>query len=272
MNKTTNIFLEIAKEDLKASSVLLKSKLYPQSVFYFGQAVEKTCKYLLVKDGILTVEKLKGTISHNTSKVFLIFTDYAIRQISEGIDIENINHNKGNEVIANVLNPIEFIEDLRTGIENFKKQNLNLRQLDEETFYHYLSLLRHFDSGQNSQNKYSKLFNAEPRALVEWLITCHILDETDKRKYLEIMQTESLKEQVLGEIERIQVSVFEFMRINQMLLVLALLFSSYDSVTRYPDLKVPSSPNMVFNEASPIILNLNELHKYLQKVISSFEP
>lgn len=272
MNKTTNIFLEIAQEDLKASIVLLKSKLYPQSVFYFGQAVEKTCKYLLVKDGILTVDKLKGTISHNTSKVFLLFTDYAIRQISEGIDIEKINHNNGNEVIANVLNPIEFVEDLRTGIEKFKKQNLNLSQLDEETFYHSLSLLRHFDSGQNSQNKYSKLFNAEPRALVEWLITCHILDETDKRKYLEIMQTESLKEQFLGEVERIQVSVFKFMRINQMLLVLALIFSSYDSVTRYPDLKVPSSPNMVFNAASPIVLNLNELHKYLQKVISSFEP
>lgn len=116
MNKTTNIFLEIAKEDLKASIVLLKSKLYPQSVFYFGQAVEKTCKYLLVKEGVLTVDKLRSTISHNTSKVFFIFTDYVIRQISEGIDIENINHNKRNEVIANVLNPIEFVEDLSTGI------------------------------------------------------------------------------------------------------------------------------------------------------------
>ena len=212
MSNNYDIFLEIAQEDLKASIVLFSSELYPQSVFYFGQAVEKTCKYLLIKDGVLPIEKLKSTISHNTSKVFIIFTDYIIGRISEAIDEENIIHNIGDEVITNVLNPIEFAEDLRTGIEDFKRQNMSLSQLDEAKFYHYLSMLRYFDSGQNSQNKYSKLFSTEPMALVEWLITCHILDKGDKSKYIEIMKTENLRDQFLAEIKRHQVYVFELMR------------------------------------------------------------
>ena len=272
MSNNYDIFLEIAQEDYKSSIVLSNSELYPQSVFYFGQAIEKICKYLLIKEGVLPVEKLKSTISHNLGKVFTMFTDYIIGRLSQAIDKENILHNKDDKALNTVLNPIEFTEDLRSGIEDFKKQNISLQQLDEAKFYHYLSMLRYFDSSQNSQNKYSKLFSAEPRVLVEWLITYHILDEGDKHKYIEVMQCETMRSQFIAEVAKLQIDVFELMRINQILLVLALIFSSYDSVTRYPDYRLLSSPNMIFNSTSPIVINITELHGYLEKVINYLKP
>ena len=60
--------LEIAKTDLKAVEILYENKLYPQSLFYFQQSVEKTNKCLAMLTGNLEETELKR-IGHVPTRI-----------------------------------------------------------------------------------------------------------------------------------------------------------------------------------------------------------
>jgi len=63
--------LEIAKKDLEASKHLLSKKLYPQSIFYLEQSVEKAVKSLGVWTKTITEKEMKEKyISHKAYAVF----------------------------------------------------------------------------------------------------------------------------------------------------------------------------------------------------------
>jgi HEPN domain-containing protein len=64
------IFLEIAKEDLRAAKCLLNEKLYPQSIFYIQQAIEKATKSLGIYNRRITESEAKSTIGHEAWRLY----------------------------------------------------------------------------------------------------------------------------------------------------------------------------------------------------------
>jgi AbiV family abortive infection protein len=85
---TPTKYISTAKEDLKSAMILMKNKQYPQSLFLTNQAIEKLCKHILIKDKIITEEKLKRKVGHNSTKVFDILINYLIENINKTNDTE----------------------------------------------------------------------------------------------------------------------------------------------------------------------------------------
>lgn len=77
-------WLEVSQEDLKASKLLFDNKLYPQSIFYYQQAVEKLIKYFGLKNNIIQ-EKETRRVSHASSKIF----KKAIKQLHQHIPLNS---------------------------------------------------------------------------------------------------------------------------------------------------------------------------------------
>ncbi|TQD28277.1 HEPN domain-containing protein [Methanolobus vulcani] len=58
------IFLDIAKQDLKSSQLLFENKCYPQSIFLFQQSVEKAVKSMSIFTGTTNLKKAADKIGH----------------------------------------------------------------------------------------------------------------------------------------------------------------------------------------------------------------
>jgi HEPN domain-containing protein len=58
------IFLDIAKQDLKSSQLLFENKCYPQSIFLFQQSIEKAVKSMSIFTGTTNLKKAADKIGH----------------------------------------------------------------------------------------------------------------------------------------------------------------------------------------------------------------
>jgi HEPN domain-containing protein len=264
MTKDYKLFLELASEDLSASKHLFKGRYYPQSVFYLSQAVEKTCKYLLLKDNILTIYQLNKIIKHDSTKVFSIFTEYLINQISKGINKQKIEESKDDPSLNDILNPVTFINDLKRGIKDFEKSKNTLPPFSKAQIDYYLGLLSLFESNTLSNSKYSKFFKSEPEKVVKWITDFHIIDEKSKNDLKILEQNETSRKQFYDEIKDKLELVLRYVRIQQILMTLALLFSSSAVDSRYPDNSLKYLPTSRYNRSTPIIENFKSFYHYLQ--------
>ncbi|MCK5222190.1 MAG: HEPN domain-containing protein [Candidatus Aminicenantes bacterium] len=62
--------LDIAFKDLTSSQLLFEKELYPQSIFYIQQAVEKSIKQLGIYNQVVKPSELHKKIGHKTEKIF----------------------------------------------------------------------------------------------------------------------------------------------------------------------------------------------------------
>jgi len=70
-------YLKIARKDLEAAKCLFDRKLYPQSIFYLQQAIEKAVKSFGIWNKTITEAEAKKTIGHRAWKVyFKIFDEF----------------------------------------------------------------------------------------------------------------------------------------------------------------------------------------------------
>lgn len=68
----SEVFLEIAKKDLKAAQCLYKAKLYPQAIFFLQQSVEKMMKAFGSLSSDLPLDILKSKVGHHPFMVFIL--------------------------------------------------------------------------------------------------------------------------------------------------------------------------------------------------------
>jgi hypothetical protein len=64
------LLLDIAFKDLTSSKLLFDRELYPQSIFYMQQAVEKSIKQLGIYNGVVKPSELQKDIGHKAEKIF----------------------------------------------------------------------------------------------------------------------------------------------------------------------------------------------------------
>ena len=130
-------WIEISEEDLQASKLLFNNQLYPQSIFYFQQAVEKLIKYFGLKNDIIQ-EKETLKVSHISSKIF----KKAIKQISPHVNLNldiDEDFEKMNKFIT--TNPLDIvipkvIEEIQNAYQQKNRSPYDLSKINTlEEFY-----------------------------------------------------------------------------------------------------------------------------------------
>jgi hypothetical protein len=152
-NKST--LIEISEEDLNATRILYENKLFPQSIFFFQQSIEKLSKHLGISNEIIEPGKLQSEINH---KSLLIFSKLAKRTGEltgdSELNIDNdyqkiINLHKIaplSELLPIVKNTIEYyknlplpknIEDIVLRVQDFTNRNKGSEKLTETSLNNY---------------------------------------------------------------------------------------------------------------------------------------
>lgn len=103
----SEVFLDIAKADLKAAQCLYQAKSYPQAVSYLQQSVEKTFKALGALNDNLTIDELKFNIGHHPLGVLGFMMEKF-----QGALTSN-NYNKQSDYVKNVVESDELKEFLK---------------------------------------------------------------------------------------------------------------------------------------------------------------
>jgi len=116
------ILLEMADKDLEAAKCLYDKELYPQSIFYLQQSVEKATKSFGLVIGIVDENELMNNIGHNPLKIhkrLIYIHTKSLEKINEGIEkapkfkefplIKTTNLNKTSQETNESLN---FFDDL----------------------------------------------------------------------------------------------------------------------------------------------------------------
>jgi HEPN domain-containing protein len=266
MDNKHKIFLEIASEDLDSSKLLFTKKKFPQAVFFFEQSVEKTCKYLLLNQEILTVDQLNKKVRHNSIVVFKLYSKFIIEGISSLIDV---NNNKPNSYSSSIISPPEVVSDLQSGISEFEGiSNGRYKELDQSAIDKKLYLLKQFSGGLDFTTKYSGFFNSDPETLFGYLSNFIILNDEEKMALQENLKNEKFKNELFQKIKKALDSTKENARIEQTLMVLAQIFSSHSERTRYPDNDLKIYPISLYSMTNTLVKNLKSFYPYQEMVLS----
>jgi len=266
MDYKYKVFLEIASDDLDASKLLYNKKKFPQAVFFFEQSVEKTCKYLLINQSILTVDQLNKKVRHNSIIVFKLYSEFIIESISSLFDLtKGQNHSVNTKIIT----PSEIVRDLKSGISNFEDISKGRYvELNQSAMDRHLHLLRQFSGNFDFTSKYSGFFNSDPQTLFDFFSNFIKLDENEKMILQENLKNEKIKDELLKSIRNALASTKKNARIEQTLMVLAQIFSSHSERTRYPDNELNENPKALYCDSNILVKNLRSIYPYQENVLS----
>ena len=115
--------LEISKEDLEASRLLYKNNMFPHSIFYFQQSLEKLIKHLGITNEVINPEELHKEIGH---KAEIIFKKLAQRTVELTGDKDfNIDNDYKKITDLNKSVPlIDLLPVVKNTIEAYRKYEM----------------------------------------------------------------------------------------------------------------------------------------------------
>ncbi len=263
---TAKKYLLSAREDYKSSKLLYENNLYPQSVFYTGQSIEKVCKYIILKNEILNENELKKKIGHSSIKAHIIIIEYLINKITLSNFKEKYNvseQEKISDFNKELIEGIKFLKELR--------DNCDVKKFDDKTLDNHLLKLDFFiNCDFNLYEKYDFLFSS-PENLLTHLVNLNILDD-ETLKILKIRYENPIeRERVIIEVNKILTFLPKYQNYTQAIIILASILSKYCENTRYPDEKSHESPQEIFNGNQPLIARMTEFHEYIEEIITFLE-
>lgn len=266
MNLSKSLF-EIAKKDLKAAKCLYEKKLYPQSVFYLEQSVEKATK---------SFELLNKTIKKN--------------------DLIRISHNLF-KMYGNLLSEHKKeLDIIKEKIPQFEK-NISKIGFDFEDYY------RGIDSSSTMMNSLSKdnrgilcIPKKEIRAIIKEIrnlesaedkvISMSDTEEIEKSSIKIISEIFKLNKLFPKEIKIAEKELRKFFKsksnkrilmyviyVNIALFLLSYILVPHAVITRYPDKEYYEeyNPLKIYNRNLPLIQLFNKLVEIVEKTLSKME-
>ncbi|MER3602232.1 MAG: hypothetical protein C4339_05895 [Nitrososphaerota archaeon] len=259
--RTELIWLEIAKKDLEAARCLFCKKLYPHSVFYLQQSIEKAAKSLVIRDKIITTEEdLKKRIGHAGWQVAFILKEKLIEDLKKyPMLIEKLRQVKGPININKLLREYQRYEKKLTKKAGEKKlwkisssrKYLNdmLTEISRVTKINKLNkLLKNMSLQETLKTLKKELRNQIIRS-------CHIETEENKKK---------LNEQI-EQIELFPLRTFCYLS----LISLSFVFSPHAIRSRYPEDNF--NPLNVYDEKMPLIQMLDSFIKITEESLENLE-
>lgn len=247
-------YISIAKDDLNSAMILLKSKQYPQSLFYTDQAIEKLCKYVIIKDKVLTEEQLKSKIGHDSTKVFDIITNYLIGKINES------RENKYSDFVDDLITGKELLIKLRN-----KRKN---GELSEKDINGELNIIKSY-LFDNPPSPYDYLFIQKPEDLLNTLLDMNLIDKKEIPDFdLKSLNNEPYN-QILVLLKEYAEAAYKYQNYMTALISLAGIFSTHWETTRYPTQNL--TPKDKYNENNLIIKYLQCFQDLTLELIKRFE-
>jgi len=250
----------IAEKDLEASRWLYNKKLYPQSIFYLEQAVEKAVKSLAIYTNIVTEREVKADIGHDAWKFF-----YKICiKVREKIEWFQETLNK-----FSALKKINFLERLSIQADELKGKSINCEKFFREKAY--LSLSSSEEGLQSTVLAINELRRISFKIKeIDLIIETNEIEKF-KRDLLEFLGLHKiLNPELIKEIDEIVTKEFVLEMLKKLLeyssnivlcymplLFLSAIFSPYAVNTRYPDKGF--NPVDVFTENHPLVKMLPSL-------------
>lgn len=260
MKEKAILYLDTAQDDCLAAEKLYKSKLYSQSIFYSIQSVEKICKYVAIRNNLVTPSEVKGKIGHDSSKVFTkLFKDHFL-------DLEK---NWSNDTIKSPFDFTPFFTQFQSEIIDFeiKSPNRDISELNAPSLDVLLYRLDKLDTGTDSLSPLDRLFK-DPKTLVNGLIDVGIIQKSD----LSVLENNKNKyDTFLNEVQKILARIPNYQRNLAKVILLSSIFRNNVNETRYPDLSQMKTPNHIFDKKNTLVIRLPKFIKHISNVIRMFK-
>lgn len=298
--RTELIWLEIAKKDLEAAKCLFHKKLYPHSVFYLQQSIEKAAKSLVIRDKIITTEEdAKKRIGHAGWQVAFILVEKLNEELEKYLQqtqmlIELIEKLRQENLIMGAVrliekftqvNPMDLIKGLEFEGPIYIKKLLHECQRYEkmlttkagkEELWKISSSREYLNDVLTKINMVTKInkLNKLYKLLLKKLLKNKSLQETLKKELRNQIirschiETEENKKKLNEQIEQIWLSILRTFCYFS-LICLSFVFSPHAIRSRYPEDNF--NPLNVYDEKMPLIQVLDSFIKITQKSLEILE-
>ena len=227
--------LDIAFKDLTSSQLLFEKELYPQSIFYMQQAVEKSIKQLGVYNQVVKPSELQKDIGHKTEKIFKRVVGQ-VKHITGDSDADiNLSYNQLKQLLKNA-----GLDEVKDTIVNILDNNMQMEI---------------------------------PSGVVDLLI--QLVVKKQAPGFVDKLKNNSKMEEEFNKMKDTFKKYFPtYIRSVMILFHLNLVLTEYVSAVRYPVGQEFENPDLVFNSDHPLVQlmpTFTEHCRYAIKGISDFQ-
>jgi HEPN domain-containing protein len=260
------VFINLAKDDLKSAKLLHTEKQFRTSYFFFQQAVEKANKAYGLYNGLIDEKELRN-ISHDQFKIHKKDIDKQEEEIKKFIAnfevipfLQNnplVTKNQTEEYHKKLINGKKFIDSLR----NYDLVNFPLSDLS--------CFLRELKRIENTKieftiSAYSK-FKKGLKKYTDWIMQFENPDLNEANAYLNELFGDELKTKEF--ISAFFKAFIDGAYIYFTLYYSALITIQHSSLTRYPDFVKDINPLDLYNDKLPIIRKQKQFMELLESTL-----
>jgi HEPN domain-containing protein len=266
--------LNIAEQDLQAAEVLYENELYPQSIFYFQQSVEKANKAFALILNIVTERELFNVIGHETVNIFekaIKHQKNKYEQFDKHLtiipELKEIRILKNFNVKKEVGNFDLFLFDI-SEIKEDKNELINISSLDIRRFLKKIEISKKdFEKQMRNLSKF-KINDKSWNKMKENFLELYNIVLKYNPVHAEEFKNNFEKIEP-NEIEKSLKTYFELsffaISLSVSLFYLALITLPHSTITRYP--QNGSSPAKIYTKTLPIVKKLPELSEIQNNVL-----
>jgi hypothetical protein len=303
-NKKELFLIELTKlslRDLEASELLYAAGLYPQTVFYLQQSVEKFTKAMGIKYGIVTEKDLRS-IGHLSIRIILngmrTLGKNSTDPVRYRMILESMGLNKGHveELMKAKLGEKDIIDDLKSDLDKEDKQYFFFKR-PYENINKLLNLIE--ECGDFAPEKEENIGSVEkPKEPDYNQVTYKVLrdilldaDNDSAAKKIKKLVEEKLADENFGRTEHLKNlnadqklavlmlflmgGLVYFYRVLTVLYSFNLITYKQESLSRYPGYvtrtsKMPALPTAIYDDDLGIIKAYPRIADLLLKSILSF--
>lgn len=249
------IWIEIAINDIKASSLLFEHKQYAASFYHFQQASEKGLKAYAFLAKIYTSEKDAYKTSHHTLQVF----SSAIKKQQN--DIKNLKNSPMHAIIGNGM-----LESHTITLES----TLNFLPAKDEIFEYSSKMLDTILDAMQGLKTFNLIFpeNFEDTVRQKMILLIQTIKSIDleRGKDMEALYNEGvINDQYFEDIKTYFQLAMGESYLASVLFYTNLISHNHNNYTRYPDLNF--NPLKYYNLKKPILKKLPEFNQHLLDVL-----
>lgn len=284
----------ISKSDLRASKILHGKKLYPQSVFYLEQSVEKLMKaYGLVNDLITPQELIdRKKASHLAVKIFLQEEQKVKNRLTNMSKFMDQHPDETRNFVFNGKNGFEIhkkqLEESLKFYETIKDATKNPYEGFAEKKKEIIKLTSKIYKTESDFNKFNKKFKRIDNSLLREELKksmkmvsknlLPIIKVTKPDEYLEAKKAfeEMNIDLLIPYVKRLMLNISEEYYIRLSLACLTLITMSHINITRYPYVNSDLEENYeytseIYTKDLGIIKTYAELVDIAGKTIDKFD-
>jgi hypothetical protein len=210
---TKRTLIDISNEDLDASNLLYKNEMFPHSIFYLQQSVEKLVKHLGIANELIKPSDLQFEVGHKAEKIFK-------KLALKSADI--------------------------TGKNNFDINGEYQKIIDLNTKAPLSELLPVIKSTIESNHKYELPDDFDN-------IMLNILKHANAKGLKNTLNTEELTRIYNSKIQEFKESFPMYFSSIMTLFMLNALLTNYVSIVRYPIQDSFDNPSQIFNQDHELI-------------------